>query len=185
MKKLVVIFVLIFVLCLSVIGTASADNVKVWKAAFTYDAPSGTFHPGLHFYQFEFDWNYPDAGIYTSEEATFFVDANAPLYPGYVVLRGKYGGAYAKPLGEHGSECIQLDPVTIHPDQPVRFHVGWVPGISVPEPMTSTDAKAHFQSMITTVDWGDGPVEMIGHEVTPSGNGNYWPNNICSYTVRN
>jgi hypothetical protein len=50
-------------------------------------------------------------------------------------------------------------------------------------PMTANEAKAHFQSMIATIDLGDGPIEMAGHEITPSENGNYWTNNVCSYTV--
>jgi len=42
MKKLVVILVLIFVLCLSFIGTVSAGNLRNWKAVYTYDLPAGT-----------------------------------------------------------------------------------------------------------------------------------------------
>ena len=111
------------------------------------------------------------------------VDETAPLYPGYVVLRGDLFGAFAKPMGEQGRDCIRLleDPLRIHPDQPLRFHIGW----STDEPMTTKDARLHFESMVTTVDWGAGPVEMTRHEITPAGNGNYWQNKICSFTVRN
>mgnify|MGYP001815844681 CR=1 FL=1 len=179
MKKLVVVFVLIFVLCLSVIGAASADNFKNWSAAYTYEVPPGTFLPGLRFYQYKFDWTYPAPESNTSAEATFFVDENAPLYPGYVVLRGEFG-AFAKPLGEHGRNCIEIDPV-IHPDQPVRFHIGW----GTDYPMSPKDAKLHFESMVTTVLIDGVTHEMTGQEVAPSGMGNRWPNNICSYTVRN
>lgn len=182
MKKSLILLS-IFVLLLSVIGAVSADQSKDWSSAFTYDVPGGTWEPGPVSYDFEFSWTYPaPGGGSVGGGAEFVVDESAPLFPGYVVMRGIFG-TFAKPMVEQGRDCVRLedDPVRIHPNQPVRFHIGW----STDEPMTPVEAKMHFDSMMVIVDWGDGPVEMQSNEVVPRDVGNYWANNICSFTVRN
>jgi hypothetical protein len=46
---------------------------------------------------------------------------------------------------------------SIHPNQPVRFMVAWVPD----NYMTQAEFKAHLTTMTATVQWDDHPPEAL------------------------
>jgi hypothetical protein len=143
-------------------------------AAFTYDVPSGAWAEGIHPYRFEFAYTEPDSGSGVFS-AVFAVSADAPLYRGFVLARGFH--ELARIPGPGGEQCAQID--VLHPDQPTRFHFGWVTDWE----MTYREARAHFESMTVTVAWDDGdPVEMVRHEIKPLNKS--WAKSKCSWTMR-
>ena len=125
---------------------------------FYYDLQGGAWSEGTHTYHFEYTWTEPTPGSSLSQQGEFDVSGDAPLYPGRILLRSFYELAFAAPA------CEQID--TIHPSQPTRLHIGW----RTDEPMTSSEAQAHFESMsvVAIVDGGP-PVEL-------------WPSAIMRWT---
>ncbi len=180
MKKHVVVL-LVVVMCLSIVSVAAADALHLWGAAYTYDFPAGSFNaPDFIPYSFEFNWTYPDPdGHHPGGGGFINVSEDAPLYPGYVLMRGDFG-VIVKDEGACRRQCVQLEePITIHPDQPVRFHIAW----RTDEEMTRRDAVKHFESMVVTVDLGDGPLEMNRHRLVRRTDPEFWERHICSFTT--
>jgi hypothetical protein len=178
--KKTVLVLLIVVMCLSVVSIASATTLKPWSAAYTYDFPAGSFSaPDFIPYNFHFQWSYPTAGEHNGGNGVLNVSEEAPLYPGYVVVRGTFG-TFAKDGDACGWQCLQLDePITIHPDQAVRFHIAW----RTDEGMSRQDAVKHFDSMEVTVDLGDGPLEMSQHRLIRQTEPDFWEKYICKFTM--
>jgi hypothetical protein len=139
----------------------------LWVAAYTYDA--GTWSEGQHSYHFEAAWN---GGSETTPEILFNVSNSAPLYNGYVLLRG-----LALRANIDGA-CPVIDPL-IRPDQLTRFHTGYVTDYA----MTYAEALTYFDSLTAKIVWdGAEPVDLLGHEIIPY-RADEWPTYYCSYTT--
>jgi len=161
--------------------TESTGPEGFWVTGFTYDVPNGTWVEGANTYHYEFEWTEPTSGFREGVPVVFTVSSDAPLYPGFVLLRVVYLNALI-PDG-HGLRCEPILSFTIHPDQATRFVVGWVND----EPMTSRESRAHIESMTATAVWDDGSVvaPLVAHhtfrqtEQSPA-----WPRYVCSWAVR-
>jgi hypothetical protein len=148
-KTLASILIVLLLLLLLSSSISAAGPDAPWLTYFYYDFPPGTWAEGSHTYQFEFTWTQPTPGSHLTQQGEFTVSADAPLYPGRVLLRSFYELAFAAP------DCARID--TVNPDQPTRFHIGWL----TDEPMTASEARAHFESMsVTAVADGQPSVEM-------------------------
>jgi hypothetical protein len=168
-----ILVVLMVTLLLGGISSAGGPE-RHWVAAFTYDVPSSAWAEGDHTYSYAFTWTEPSPGSSVTSHQ-FTVSSEAPLYRGYVLARGFF--ELARIPGPGGEQCGQIE--ALHPDQPTRFHIGWV----TDEEMTYREARAHFESITVTVTWdGGSPVEMERHEITPLNKS--WAKKVCSWTMR-
>jgi hypothetical protein len=166
-----------FLLMMLLLGSSisAAGPEAQWLTYFYYDLPPGTWAEGSHTYQFEITWMQPAPGSVLTQQGEFAVSADAPLYPGRVLLRSFYELAFVAP------DCAWID--TVNPNQPTRFHIGWL----TDEPMTSGEARAHLESMsVTTVTDGQPPVELRPTAImrwTEQKN-NALDRYICGWTMR-
>ena len=137
-KSLIIasIFIVLLITILPSSGLAKGPEKK-WFSFFVCDNPDITLAEGTYTYRTEFEWTYPLPGNLISEWYEFEVSGGADLYEGYVVLRGFE--AWARVDGQ----CERIDPVVINPDQPIRFHIGWL----TDKEMTRLEAKVLFESM--------------------------------------
>jgi hypothetical protein len=150
-----------------------------WIAAFTYDLPPGSWADGVHPYHFEFEWTSPKTGSFSGQEGELFVSNEAQLYDGYVLLRGPE--ELRRVVNPGGPVCEAVE--AVHPDQPTRFLIGWLPGGE----MTYPEALAHFESITARVVWDDGTAaDLIQHEIRPFSfeDLDKWIDYVCTYTVR-
>ncbi len=148
-----------------------------WVAAFTYDLPAGTWNDGTYPYHFEFEWSVPEpGGAWIGQGGEFVISSDAPLYDGFVLLRG--AREIHRVVAPGGPVCEDVE--SIHPDQPMRFLVGWVPGVDTIISMTYPEALAHFESISARVVWDDGmSAELVRHEIIPL---DLWPQRVCTFT---
>lgn len=165
-----VVAVALLVTAFSAITPRQTDgDARIWIAAFTYDVPAGTWSLGTHTYHFEF--NLPEPG--SSNDATFTVSNDAPLYNGFVLLRPLIYGIEAR----LGNECANVD--AVNPEQPTRFLAGFL----TDTPVNYQEAQAFFQDFRATVLWDDGnSAALVQHEVRPYFD-SLWPGYVCTYTA--
>ena len=147
---------------------------RLWVAAYTYDIPAGALTDGTYPYHFEFEWSAPEPGTWTGQGGESAISSEAPVYDGYVLLRG------ARELRgvdtQDGLACEEVD--AIHPAQATRFLIGWVTDF----PMTYDEALAHFESITARVVWGDGmSADHTRHEVIPFSS-DVWFQYACTFT---
>jgi len=151
---------------------------RLWVAAYTYDLLAGSFtENGEYPYHFEFEWNYPEPGAFSGQGGDLDISSDAPVYDGYVLLRGERelrGIKYPD-----GLSCEEVG--EINPDQPMRFLIGWLPDYG----MTYSDALTHFESLTGRVVWDDGvSAELTPHEIIPFSFNDLdaWFNYACTFT---
>lgn len=185
---------LIILLVLLLLGSSSlaAGPEKLWVTEFTYDVPDGTFEEGDHSFSYEWTWTYPESGSYSAGPFEFEVAGDAPIYPGFAVLRHVYavvrvhspGGTHCEYIGSVG------DPAVLHPDQAMRFHIAWPTEEGMEGLLTYPEVHAYFDSMTGTVVWDDGdPVPLVRHEISPwqtekKSWARVWANSLCCWTAR-
>jgi len=109
-------------------------------------------------------------------EADFVVSGEAPLVPGYVLLRGPR--ELYRVTGASRPVCEEL--AMIHPDQPTRFLIGWLPEFE----MTYPEALAHFNSIVATVHCGDGESAPLTRQEIRPFSLERWFDYACTWTVR-
>jgi hypothetical protein len=178
MRKHILASIPIMLLITLLLSSASlaAGNEGPWVAYFSYDVPSGTLAEGDHTLYYEFTWTQPSPGYSKHGPTTLSISDGAPVYQGFVLLRPV--NAWARVLGSGDEQCEYI--YEVHPDQPMRFHVGWYND----SPMTYPEARAHFESMTVTVQWdSESPVQLVRHEITPF-SWERWPRQVCSWTMR-
>jgi len=147
-----------------------------WLAAYSADLSARFWPVGSHTYHFDFEWSFPEPGTFSGQGGDFIVDAAAPLYNGYVLLRGP---AEIANVGLPDAPVCEGVPLN-SPRQPTRFVVGWTND----NPMNFLQALAHFGSLTASAVWDNGKtVDLIQHEIHPS-TGFDWPVYICTYTLR-
>lgn len=152
---------------------------KLWAAAFTYDVPAGFWTEGTHPYHFELQWSYPEPGFNGEQGGEFEVSYDAPLYDGYVLLRGPFELCRVIE-DEYGNfHCEEVE--AIHPMQPTRFLIGWV----FDNPVTYGEAFAQFYSLTGKVVWDEGQSEALTmHEIRPFYWGDDWWRYVCYWTIQ-
>lgn len=153
---------------------------RLWVAAYTYDLPAGSWSEDFHPYHFEFEWSAPEPGSWAGQGGELFVSAEAPLYEGAVLLRGPM--ELGRVVSRGGPSCEEVE--AVHPDQPTRFLVGWLPDFGE---MTYPQARAHFESLTARVVWDDGPsAELVAHEIRPFSFDEIdkWFDYVCGYAAR-
>jgi Tol biopolymer transport system component/regulation of enolase protein 1 (concanavalin A-like superfamily) len=161
------------------IPSLPAASARLWVAAFTYDLPAGTLAEGVHPYHFEVEWSAPEPGAWVGQGGEVFVSSEAPLYDGYVLLRGPM--ELRRVVGRGGPVCEDVG--AIHSDQPTRFLIGWV----TDRAMTPAEARSHFESMTARVVWDDSAsADLVRHEIRPFSMDDLdsWFQYVCTYTVR-
>ena len=145
----------------------AGQAARTWIAAYTYDLPVGTWTLGEHVYHFDAEWS--GGSDTTPGIFSFNVSSEAPLYDGYVLLR-----PFAVRAKVDGA-CPAID--TIRPDQPTRFHVGYLS----PE-AAYQEAQAFFDSLTARAVWDDGmSAELVRHEIRPYSPDDWWQY-VCTYT---
>ena len=147
---------------------------REWVAAYAYDPPPGTFAEGTHPYHFEFLWSFPEIAGWTGQGGDLDVFADTPIYPGYALLRG-----FTEKRGVNtysGLDCEDID--SVHPMQPTRFLVGWLPEFG---PVSYAYAADHFNSVTASAVWDDGTALLTPHEVIPF-YPDSWPAYVCPFT---
>jgi hypothetical protein len=164
-------------------GDANEGNVpplEFWVAAFTYDLPAGSFTDnGVYPYQFEVEWSFPEPGTFSGQEGDLVVSGDAPLYDGYVLLRGPNelrGVNYPE-----GLSCEEVGEV--NPNQPMRFLIGWLPA---DYGMTYQEAQTILENLTGRVVWGDGmSAELTRHEIIPFSFDDLdtWFQYVCTFTA--
>jgi Tol biopolymer transport system component/regulation of enolase protein 1 (concanavalin A-like superfamily) len=149
---------------------------RTWVAAYTYDLPVGTLSDGTYPYHFEFEWTLPEPGQFSGQGGEFVISNGAPIYDGYVLLRGP-----RELRGVDSPEGLACEEVSeINPGQPLRFLVGWVPDYGA---MTYAEASAHFESIVARAAWGDGAsADLVRHEVRPFSSSDDWFQYVCTFT---
>ena len=85
------------------------------------------------------------------------------------------------PPPEH--QCGDLDQFILHPDQPMRFHIGWDWIAQYPE------ALLHYESVVPMITWDCEPdfVLLERHEIFPiieNSRETVWQNAKCNWTHR-
>jgi hypothetical protein len=182
------VVILVVIVLLSGTTTLAQDNERIWTSEFVVDVPAGTFAEGVHEYWFEASWTVPAPGGWPPfGPYEFTIDDEAPIYKGYALLRPGYGYAQFGPPNRH-CEALGLEDTpefVLHPDQPMRFHVGW----PIDWEMTYPEARAHLDSMTLTATWGSGTAELVHQEIyarapDDPGWGNFWANQMCNWTKR-
>ncbi|MGW8250764.1 MAG: TolB family protein, partial [Anaerolineales bacterium] len=152
----------------------NGQAARQWVAAFTYDLPGDSLTEGQYPYHFEIEWSLPEPGSFSGQGGDFTISGAAPIYDGYVLLRGPFelrgvdtpDGLVCEEVGE------------INPSQPMRFLMGWL----AEGEMTYSEALAHFESMTGRAVWGDGmSAELMRHQVIPFA-WDPWFQYVCTWT---
>jgi len=153
---------------------------RLWAAAFTYDVPAGFWTEGIHPYHFELQWSYPEPGFNGEQGGEFEVSYDAPLYDGYVLLRGPF--ELCRVIEDEYGNFHCEEETVIHPDQPTRFLIGWV----FDNPVTYGEAFAQFDSLTGRVVWDEGQsADLTMHEIRPFYWGDDWWSYTCYWTIQN
>jgi len=155
----------------------SVPPLEFWVVAYTYDLPAGTLTDGSYPYHFELEWSFPEPGVFSGQGGELDISSNAPVYDGYVLLRGP-----SELRGINYPEGLSCEEVgQINPNQPIRFLIGWLPDYG----MTYLEAQTYFESLTGNVFWGDGmSAELTPDEIMPFSFDDLdaWFNYVCTFT---
>lgn len=157
----------------------NSQAARPWVAAYTHDLPGGSLTEGAYPYHFEFAWSRPEPGAFSGQGGEFVVSSGAPNYAGNVLLRGP-----VELRGVDTSEGLVCEAIgEVNPSQPLRFLIGWVPGVDVLMDMTYPEARAHFESITASAVWGDGgSAALKRHEIMPFSSPEDWYRYVCTFT---
>ena len=172
MKKVVIPVAVVLGLLLLGSTSLAVSPGKLWWTEYTSDVFTWSAE-GTYTYMFE--GSDGSAVWYTVEVA-----ADAPLYRGTVLLR--YESIRAR-TDEPGLNCKAIDQPRVHPDQPVRFHIGW----RTDETMSHHDAEELFDGLSYTVLTDGGPQyswELEQQAIHPYFEETDWDKAFCPWTVR-
>jgi hypothetical protein len=109
----------------------------------------------------------------------FNVSSAAAIYPGTALLR-TFQEMVRDPSAS-GLVCMTLDPAVLHPDQPTRFHIGWL----TDEPVTRNEAMLIFENLTVTATWDDVHSTTLElQEILPYKSADKSERMKCRWTVR-
>ena len=145
---------------------------ELWAAMFAFNLPEGAWSEGEHTYHFKYTYTIPQEGSVESGEVSFTISDAAPLYDGYVLLRGMVKARV-------GDTCVNID--TVNPAQATQFNTGWLTDY----PMTYEQARAHIGSMTVWAFWDgyEGGSQLLEiHEIVPFSVID-WQSYMCSFAL--